>query len=145
MNDLALTAAEDAIARYYREHLPGRPQPPANAVRAALVAADPFLVAQALVEAEGEDMSKQAEFRAAEPGTTFLAFGAHVQSGVGGNLAEGEARALVQMTLPGKWNHGAEDNLQVYLDPDVADQLSIYLAGASVAAREDLARFEGRL
>lgn len=87
------------------------------------------------------DKAPRAEYRAAEPGTTYLAFGAHVQSGAGQNLADDEFRPIVQVTLPGKWNHGAEDNLQVMLAPEIAEELAGYLTAAAAASRDDAERF----
>ncbi len=85
-------------------------------------------------------MTKRAQFHPAETGTTYLAFGSHVSSGVA--LRAGQApAALIQLSLTGKWNHGAADELQVMLTPELAKELGGYLGDAAEAAEHDLARY----
>jgi hypothetical protein len=83
---------------------------------------------------------KRAQFHPADAGTTYLAFGSHVSSGVA--LQAGQAPAArVQLSLTGKWNHGAADELQVLLTPELAKELGGYLGDAAEAAEHDLARY----
>lgn len=70
-----------------------------------------------------------------QPGVTFLAEGASVRSLVA--LEPPPARGIVGVDVPGKWNHGARDNLSLICHADVAEEWGRYLVDAAGAARRD--------
>jgi hypothetical protein len=69
----------------------------------------------------------------------FLAEGLVATSAIAGNLEHG-MRPVVQLSVNGRWNHGATDELVLLLDPAVARDLGD-LREAADAADRDLADY----
>lgn len=75
-----------------------------------------------------------------DPANTFVAEQVDVQSIVGLTIGE-DPGALVLLTLNGRWNRGAADQLQVITSPMVARELAPLLLEASAGAENDLAAY----